>query len=344
MNTEELKSLRVVVLCGGWSDERDVSITSGTECRRALLESGFKKVDLLDIAEDRFAEKLAGGNYDVAFPALHGRFGEDGCIQGMLEVMHIPYAFSGVFASAVATQKEAAKVLYAKAGIRTPRGVDLPAGARLTQEQKDALVSKLGLPLFVKPSGNGSSFGITRVTESSKLQEAVDLAGSEGERVPEVEMRELSGNIYVSLRPERVLIEECVVGTEITVPVIGNADPHALPIVEIVTGADFYDVKVKYEPAELHHVIPARLAPAVYAKAQAAAVAAHKALGCAGCSRSDFIVTEMGEPVILETNTIPGMTPASLLPDSARHGGIEFPELCAKFIELAVEGRASKVE
>ena len=323
MNTEELKSLRVVVLCGGWSDERDVSITSGTECRRALLESGFKKVDLLDIAEDRFAEKLAGGNYDVAFPALHGRFGEDGCIQGMLEVMHIPYAFSGVFASAVATQKEAAKVLYAKAGIRTPRGVDLPAGAQLTQEQKDALVSKLGLPLFVKPSGNGSSFGITRVTESAKLQEAVDLAGFEG---------------------ERVLIEECVVGTEITVPVIGNADPHALPIVEIVTGADFYDVKVKYEPAELHHVIPARLAPAVYAKAQDAAVAAHKALGCAGCSRSDFIVTQMGEPVILETNTVPGMTPASLLPDSARHGGIEFPELCAKFIELAVEGRASKVE
>lgn len=323
MNTEELKSLRVVVLCGGWSDERDVSITSGTECRKALLECGFKKVDLLDIAEDRFAEKLAGGNYDVAFPALHGRFGEDGCIQGMLEVMHIPYAFSGVFSSAVATQKEAAKVLYAKAGIRTPRGVDLPAGAKLTQEQKDALVSKLGLPLFVKPSGNGSSFGITRVTESSKLQEAVDLAGSEG---------------------ERVLIEECVVGTEITVPVIGNADPHALPIVEIVTGADFYDVKVKYEPAELHHVIPARLAPAVYAKAQDAAVAAHKALGCAGCSRSDFIVTQMGEPVILETNTIPGMTPASLLPDSARHGGIEFPELCAKFIELAVEGRATKVE
>lgn len=323
MNTEELKSLRVVVLCGGWSDERDVSITSGTECRKALLECGFKKVDLLDIAEDRFAEKLASGNYDVAFPALHGRFGEDGCIQGMLEVMHIPYAFSGVFASAVATQKEAAKVLYAKAGIRTPRGVDLPAGAKLTQEQKDALMSELGLPLFVKPSGNGSSFGITRVTESSKLQEAVDLAGSEG---------------------ERVLIEECVVGTEITVPVIGNADPHALPIVEIVTGADFYDVKVKYEPAELHHVIPARLAPAVYAKAQDAAVAAHKALRCAGCSRSDFIVTQMGEPVILETNTIPGMTPASLLPDSARHGGIEFPELCAKFIELAVEGCASKVE
>lgn len=320
MNTEELKSLRVVVLCGGWSDERDVSITSGTECRKALLECGFKKVDLLDIAEDRFAEKLASGNYDVAFPALHGRFGEDGCIQGMLEVMHIPYAFSGVFASAVATQKEAAKVLYAKAGIRTPRGVDLPAGAKLTQEQKDALVSELGLPLFVKPSGNGSSFGITRVTEKSQLQGAVDLAGATG---------------------ERVLVEECVEGTEITVPVIGNDDPHALPIVEVVTGAEFYDAKVKYEPAELHHVIPARLAPAVYAKAQSAAEKAHKALGCAGCSRSDFIVTAMGEPVILETNTIPGMTPASLLPDSARHGGIEFGELCAKFVELAVQKSTS---
>lgn len=320
MNTEELKSLKVVVLCGGWSDEAEVSITSGTECKKALEGYGFQKVDLLDIAEPAFAEKLARGGYDVAFPALHGRYGEDGCIQGMLEVMHIPYAFSGVYASAVATQKEAAKVLFEKAGLRVPRGVDLAPATKLTQEQKDALVDELGLPLFVKPSGNGSSFGITRVTEKSQLQGAVDLAGATG---------------------ERVLVEECVEGTEITVPVIGNDDPHALPIVEVVTGAEFYDAKVKYEPAGLHHVIPARLAPAVYAKAQSAAEKAHKALGCAGCSRSDFIVTTMGEPVILETNTIPGMTPASLLPDSARHGGIEFGELCAKFVELAVQKSTS---
>lgn len=320
MDAEQLKTLRVAVLAGGWSDERDISMQSGTQCRQALLDAGFAQVDLYDIAEKDFPQRFVAGGYDVAFPALHGRYGEDGCIQGMLEVMHIPYAFSGVYASAVATQKEAAKVLFEKAGLRVPRGVDLAPATKLTQEQKDALVDELGLPLFVKPSGNGSSFGITRVTEKSQLQGAVDLAGATG---------------------ERVLVEECVEGTEITVPVIGNDDPHALPIVEVVTGAEFYDAKVKYEPAELHHVIPARLAPAVYAKAQSAAEKAHKALGCAGCSRSDFIVTAMGEPVILETNTIPGMTPASLLPDSARHGGIEFGELCAKFVELAVQKSTS---
>ena len=166
-----------------------MSITSGTECKKALEGYGFQKVDLLDIAEPAFAEKLARGGYDVAFPALHGRYGEDGCIQGMLEVMHIPYAFSGVYASAVATQKEAAKVLFEKAGLRVPRGVDLAPATKLTQEQKDALVDELGLPLFVKPSGNGSSFGITRVTEKSQLQGAVDLAWRHEQRVLVEEVR-----------------------------------------------------------------------------------------------------------------------------------------------------------
>ena len=124
---------------------------------------------------------------------------------------------------------------------------------------------------------------------------------------------------------------------EITVPVLGNDDPMALPIVEIVTNAEYYDLKVKYEPGELHHVIPARLSEEVYARAQELAVMAHKALGCRGVSRSDFIVTDDGVPYILETNTIPGMTETSLLPDSARHAGIEFPELCRKIVELALE-------
>lgn len=320
MNTEELKALKVVVLAGGWSDEREVSLRSGAECREALLSAGFSKVDLVDIAEPGFVDKMSRGGYDVAFPALHGRYGEDGCIQGLLEVLHIPYAFSGVLAQAVSMEKEVAKVLYAKAGIRVPRGYDFAAGTVLSDKQLDTVVVQLGLPLFVKPSGNGSSFGITRVTDRSQLADAMRIAGKDG---------------------ERVLIEECIRGTEITVPVIGNNEPHALPIVEVVTGADFYDEKVKYEPAELHHVIPARLPAAVYARAQELAESAHKALGCAGCSRSDFIVTPEGEPVILETNTIPGMTAASLLPDSARHGGIEFPELCTKFIEYAMEKAAA---
>ena len=321
MDREELLSKRVVVICGGWSDEREISRSTAGECHRALLEAGFANVDLLDLAERDFIGRLMAGGYDVAFVAMHGRYGEDGCVQGLLEILHMPYTFSGVAASAAATEKEVAKAVYAAAGLRAPRGFDVDAKTVLTEEQIDRVVDKIGLPLFVKPAANGSSYGISRVTDRDALNDAIRAAGAQG---------------------GRVLVEECVTGTEITVPVIGNEDPTALPIVEIVTGAEFYDLKVKYEPSAMHHVIPARLEPGVYAKAQELAVRAHRALGCRGCSRSDFIVTPEGEPVILETNTIPGMTTESLLPDSARHGGIEFPELCTRFVELALEGRAAR--
>lgn len=316
MDAEQLKTLRVAVLAGGWSDERDISMQSGTQCSQALLDAGFAQVDLYDIAEKDFPQRFVAGGYDVAFPALHGRYGEDGCIQGFLETLHIPYAFSGVLASAVATEKEFAKAVYRSAGIRAPRGFDMRPGTVLTEEQVDAVIQNLGLPLFVKPCGNGSSFGISRVNGREELAAAIELAGSAG---------------------QRVLVEECIEGTEITVPVIGNDEPEALPVVEIAYDAEFYDLKVKYEPSALHHIIPARLSPEVYALAQGMACRAHKALGCRGCSRSDFIVTAAGEPIILETNTIPGMTASSLLPDSARHGGIEFPQLCTRFVELALE-------
>ena len=316
MDAEQLKTLRVAVLAGGWSDERDISMQSGTQCRQALLDAGFAQVDLYDIAEKDFPQRLVAGGYDVAFPALHGRYGEDGCIQGFLEILHIPYAFSGVLASAVGTEKEFAKAVYRSAGIRAPRGFDMRPGTVLTEEQVDAVIQNLGLPLFVKPCGNGSSFGISRVNSREELAAAIELAGSAG---------------------QRMLVEECIEGTEITVPVIGNDEPEALPVVEIAYDAEFYDLKVKYEPSALHHIIPARLSPEVYALAQDMACRAHKALGCLGCSRSDFIVTAAGEPVILETNTIPGMTASSLLPDSARHAGIEFPQLCTRFVELALE-------
>ncbi len=316
MDRQELLNKKVVVICGGWSDERDISILSANECHDALLEAGFGTVDVIDLASRDFVPRLMSGGYDVAFVAMHGSYGEDGCVQGLLEVLHMPYTFSGVAASAVASEKQLSKAVYEAAKIRAPRGVDLAAGTVLTDDQVDSLIEELGLPLFVKPAANGSSFGITRVTERAGVNDAIARASEGG---------------------GRVLIEECVEGTEITVPVIGNDDPRALPIVEIVTGAEFYDLKVKYEPSSMHHVIPARLNPGVYAKAQDLAVRAHRALGCRGCSRSDFIVTAEGEPVILETNTIPGMTAESLLPDSARHGGIEFPELCTKFVEYALE-------
>lgn len=316
MTSQDVLGLKVVVIAGGWSDEKEISLDSGRACQKALTEAGFKGVDLLDAADGEFVSKLVAGRYDVAFVAMHGHYGEDGCIQGLLEILHMPYTFSGVLGSAVSTEKEIAKTLYRQAGIPTPRGTDVAAGTELTDDDIDRIVDELGLPLFVKPAANGSGFGVTRVTSASQLREAVERASAGG---------------------DRALIEECVTGTEITVPVIGNDDPKALPIVEIVTGAEFYNLKVKYEPSSMHHVIPARLEAGVYARAQELAVRAHRALGCLGASRSDFIVREDGTPVILETNTIPGMTENSLLPDSARHGGIEFPELCKKFVEYALE-------
>lgn len=317
MPNHNVEALKVVVLAGGWSDEREVSALSGAEVAGALREAGFERVDLLDPADDGFLTQMTQETYDVAFVAMHGRLGEDGSIQGLLDVLHIPYTFSGVFASSLAMEKSAAKVMFQNEGIPVPRGVEL-RDVRLPDDDLKVIADVLGLPLFVKPVGNGSSIGISHVTRAEELPEAVAKAASAG---------------------DKVLIEAAVVGTEITVPVIGNDDPQALPIVEVVTGADFYDEKVKYEPTELHHVIPARLEADVYARAQDLAVRAHKALGCRGCSRSDFIVQEDGTPVILETNTIPGMTSASLLPDSARHAGIEFPDLCRRFVELALEAK-----
>ena len=318
MDKTDVTQCKVVVLAGGWSDEREISMDSGRACAKALGEAGFEQVDMLDVADADFLAKLVAGNYDVAFVAMHGRWGEDGCVQGLLEVMHLPYTFSGVLTSAVATEKDFAKSIFRSNGIPTARGTKLAAGHIPDEVEVETLVDKFGLPLFVKPAANGSSYGISMVHEASQLAEAVRLAGEGG---------------------QRVIVEECVTGTEITVPVIGNDDPQALPIVEVVAGegAEFYDLKVKYEPSELHHVMPARLPQDVYERAQRLAVRAHKALGCRGASRSDFIVKADGQPVILETNTIPGMTETSLLPDSARHAGIEFPELCRRFVEWALE-------
>lgn len=316
MTKTDVTQNKVAVLAGGWSDEKDISMQSGTACANALREAGFKDVELLDVAAPDFVVRLAQGGYDVAFVAMHGHYGEDGCIQGLLEILHMPYTFSGVLASALGTEKEVAKSVYKAAGIPVPDGVDVAPDTRLTDEQADELIARLGLPIFVKPAANGSSFGVTRVTEASGLNDAIGKAGAQG---------------------DRVLLEACIEGTEITVPVIGNDDPQALPIVEIVFNSPFYDINAKYEPSSMHHVIPARIPEEAYRKAQEYAVAAHKALGCRGTSRSDFIVKEDGTPVILEINTIPGMTERSLIPDSARHAGIEFPELCKRFVEWALE-------
>ena len=322
MSITNITSKRVCVLAGGWSDEREVSLMSGKEVAKALKEAGFKTVDLIDIQDMGFVNVLVKGGYDVAFVAMHGRFGEDGCIQGLLEVMHIPYTFSGVLASSVAMEKDITKHVYRRANIPVAKDVVLEDPKNVTETELDEIVEALGLPLFVKPVANGSSFGVTLVKSRDELSAAIERASQED---------------------GHVLIEESITGDEITVPVIGNKPARALLPIEVVTGADFYDERVKYEPTELHHVIPARLDQDVLDRACEYAVRAHEAIGCKGCSRSDFIVTADGTPVILETNTIPGMTSASLLPDSARHAGISFPELCTKFVELALEDAEGRI-
>ena len=315
MNPDSLHALNVAVLAGGWSDEREISFVSAESVRAALKEAGFVRVDLLDVADEGFCKSLVSGGYDVAFVAMHGPIGEDGCVQGLLEVLRIPYTFSGVLASAMGSEKDVAKAVYHEAGIPTPKGVALNPGHIPDDEEVARLVDELGLPLFVKPAANGSSYGVTRVTSADGLAQAVRDARARG---------------------GRVLVEECVVGTEITVPVLGSGDEtRALAVIEVVTDSDFYDLKTKYEPSELHHVMPARLSAETYGRAQELAVLAHKALGCRDVSRSDFIVKADGTPVILETNTIPGMTPTSLLPDSARYEGIDFAQLCSNFVEWA---------
>ena len=318
MSGNDVTSTRVAILTGGWSDEREIAISSARACETALAAAGFSRVDVLDVADPSFLSALTSGSYDVAFVAMHGRYGEDGCVQGLLEILRIPYTFSGVEASATAADKSLSKLVYERAGIPTAPSRTLGAGERLDAAAAAGICEELGLPLFVKPEVNGSSYGITKVRDAAELPAAVELAGAEG---------------------GRVLVEAGVEGTEITVAVVGNEAPEALPVVEIAMDSDFYDLETKYEPSELHHVIPARLAADVYAHAQELAVRAHVALGCRGASRSDFIVTSDGTPVILETNTIPGMTETSLMPDAARHAGIGFPELCRRFVELALEGR-----
>lgn len=315
MHTTEPAAMRVAVLAGGRSSEREISFSSGNAVAEALRAYGYGTVDLVDPAEEGAFARLAQGGYDVAFIALHGAGGEDGAIQGACEWLGLPYTGPGVIASACAADKDVSKLIYRQAGIPTAPDVVL---ARDEAYDVEEILAEVGPECFVKPAVNGSSYGVTPASNAEELRAALEVAFS---------------------YDDKVLVEKRVRGVEITVGVLGNENPRALPIVEVNPGdgADFYDLQVKYEDPELHHVIPARLESAVYARAQELACAAHNALGCTGLSRSDFIVSPEDGPVILETNTIPGMTAASLFPDEARHAGIEFPELCHQLVELAFE-------
>jgi D-alanine-D-alanine ligase len=300
---------RVAVLYGGISAERDVSISSGTQVVAALRKAGFDVLPI-DVGEDLGALIAAlTPKPDVVFNALHGRFGEDGAIQGVLDWMGIPYTHSGVRASALAMDKVAAKAVFGAAGLPVAKG-------KVIDVAELEAADPLPLPYVVKPINEGSSVGVEIIRTGDNHRAAVARAWRFG---------------------REAMAEEFIPGRELTVGVMND---HALAVTEIIAEAGaFYDYDSKYADGGSRHVIPAAMHPGAYAQAMEIAVAAHHALGCRGASRADFRYDDTaGEPgrlVLLEVNTQPGLTPTSLLPEQAAHCGMDFPALCTWMVEHA---------
>ncbi len=305
------RPIRVAVLMGGRSAEREVSLNTGTQVAAALTTRGHD-VLTIDSAGAEFISELQIAAPEVVFICLHGRLGEDGTVQGMLELLDMPYTGSGVLASAMAMDKVVSKATYVAHGIATPSYVLL----RRDTAPDEAALAELGPRTVVKPACEGSAIGVHIVHDPAELPEAVAEAFT---------------------HDDRVLVERFVDGVEVTVGVLGNDEPYALPTLEIVPEHEFYDYESKYVPGMSKHLIPANVPEHARVTCQLESVAAHRALGCRGMSRTDTIVTPDGEVLVLETNTIPGMTATSLLPDAARAAGIEFPDLCERLVIYALE-------
>ncbi|MFN2450953.1 MAG: D-alanine--D-alanine ligase [Candidatus Dormibacteria bacterium] len=306
-------SRRIAVVCGGRGGESDVSRTSGAQVH-AALSAGGHDCTLVEAADDLW-DQLRGGGYDAAFLALHGRHGEDGTVQGLCELLGLPYTGSDVLASALCYDKAMAKRVLAGAGLPTPewRLLDSELGGTEALAAMEAAVADLGLPIVVKPVRGGSTIGLTVVRDARDLPVAHADAAAE----------------------DQVLCETFVAGCEITVGIVGHNVPRALPTLEIVSHRPLYDYAAKYTPGQSEHIIPARLPEAQREAAQATALAAHLALGCRDMSRVDLIVDAAGTPWVLEVNSIPGLTELSLLPDAARAAGISFAGLCEQLVESA---------
>lgn len=290
----------IAVLMGGWSAEREVSLRSGKACADALEVQGYK-VTRVDVARD-VAEVLARLKPDVAFNVLHGRPGEDGTIQGILEILRIPYTHSGVLASALAMDKPAAKVAMAAAGVPVPEG-------RVVNRAEAAKSHVLPRPYVLKPVSEGSSVGVFIVTEehAHPPQELTRSDWSFG---------------------DTLLAEQFIPGLELTCAVMGD---EALGVIEIEAATRFYDYEAKYAPGGSRHILPARISPKIYERVRELSLAAHRALGCRGVTRADFRFDNRagdgGDLVCLEVNTQPGMTETSLVPELAAHRGLSFGQL-----------------
>ncbi|MDI6709446.1 MAG: D-alanine--D-alanine ligase [Bacillota bacterium] len=307
---------KIGVLMGGLSAEREVSLASGRAVMAALQDRGCNVV-AIDIGENPPRQIMEAG-IDVAFLALHGKGGEDGTIQGVLEMLQVPYTGSGVLASAIAMHKTTTKRLLLSEGLPTPRFIAVQAptgGTGGLEDLAGEVQDQVGLPMVIKPPMQGSTIGITFAHRREDVLPGLELAFRYG---------------------REALAEEFVQGIEVTAGLLGNQDPVVLPLIEIVSATGVYDYHAKYTPGQSTHIIPPHLPQAVQDEIGGLARRVFKLLGCSGLARVDFIVGPAG-PMILEVNTLPGMTAVSLYPDAARAAGIGFPDLCLKLVELATE-------
>ncbi|MFC7391539.1 D-alanine--D-alanine ligase family protein [Scopulibacillus cellulosilyticus] len=301
--------MKIAVIYGGTSSEREVSLSTGKGVMEALERKGHEVVGV-DFDPENLNE-IIKLNVDLVFIGLHGKYGEDGRIQGLLDILKIPYVGSGVMASSIAMDKARAKVLFKNAGIRTAEGCSVRKGQSYQS-------SPFGYPVVIKPNSEGSTIGLTIAENDEQFQKGIQTALK---------------------YDETALIETFIDGKELTVSVLGKGEEiKALPVVEIVPKNKFYDYEAKYAPGMSTHYVPARIQDDVTKKLQKWSVLAHRQLGCETYSRVDFILPNDGsEPVILEVNTLPGMTPTSLFPDAANAVGISYDDMIEQLVNLTVQ-------
>lgn len=320
LKSKTKRKIRLGIIFGGRSAEHEISVRTAAQVMEYLPQHRYKIVPI-KISKDGawpkgFEPERLKKKIDLAFILLHGSFGEDGTIQGMMEMLDVPYTFSGVLASSLAMNKSMMQEFAAIHSIRIPRSTLFRKGETFNQ----AAIKGIGRTVVVKPNNLGSSVGISIVLNTpAAVHEAVKKSLK---------------------RDTAVLIQEYVSGVEVTASVLGNYDAIPLPLIEITPkapGSTFYDYAAKYVTGGSDHIIPARLSPLLAKKVQEAAVEIHRRIGCRGASRSDFIISSKGEVYFLEINTIPGMTATSLLPEAAKAAGITFPRLLETIIKLAFQ-------
>ena len=305
---------KIVVVMGGPSTEAEVSRRSGTAILEALKAKGYN-AEGLELNPATFANDIKASGAEFVFNALHGKFGEDGIIQGTLEMMGIPYTGSGVMAAAVTMDKVATKRFFMAEGIPTPKAHTYFRYEFKKRDLTGEILQEFSVPVVVKASSQGSSIGVVIVEKAEELEAALSEAFK---------------------YDREVLVEEFIKGRELTVAVWGNEEKQeALPIIEITTVTGRYDYVTKYKVGASTHIIPAPIPEEVTKKVKEIAIRAFAVCGCSGMARVDFMLGEDNQPYDIEVNTIPGMTETSLVPDAGRAAGIEFPELCARILAMA---------